>query len=89
MGLFDRLFGKKRAVSVEPFNDEVLGPFTFEPELGWKKIIPLDAERVELILGSDGPPPPSAMIAMARAWVAEWHERRPALIAYLAEQTKD
>jgi hypothetical protein len=67
----------------EPFVDEVLGEFTFDRELGWKKQIVLAGKDTELLLGSDGEPPSAEMLATARSWVDEWPSQHPKVVDYI------
>jgi hypothetical protein len=88
-----RLFGKDE-IPKRSFWDPLLGEFAFERGIGWKKQVVLqnrlagssEVGDVELILGSDGDPPPAAMVETARSWMSEWARERPKIINYIRSE---
>lgn len=86
--IWSRLFHKEEAPK-SPFVDAVLGQFEFERDLGWKKQAILGGHLAELVLGSDGEPPSSEMLQMARSWVEQWHSRHPKIVEYIRTQLQD
>lgn len=82
---FARLFHTK-SVPKRPYWDPVLGEFAFDPDSGWTKRVRLDGRDVELVLGSEGNPPPAAMLETARFWLAEWPRERPKVVDYIRRE---
>jgi hypothetical protein len=80
-----KLFRKEEAPK-EPFVDPVLGQFTFERRLGWKKQIVLGDTRAELVLGSDGEAPSEQMLRTAKSWVDQWQIEFPKIIDYIRRE---
>lgn len=69
-----------------PFVHPVLGTFDFERDLGWKTKIVLEGCEAELILGSDGEPPPDLMLQTATAWVNNWQTQHPNIVQYIRNE---
>ena len=65
-----------------PFVDPILGEFTFDSDLGWKRTVVIDNSDVEIVLGSDGEPPDAAMLQTARSWVQTWPTQKSRMIDY-------
>jgi hypothetical protein len=72
----------------EPFVDPVLGEFTFERGLGWKRRVTLGARQAELVLGSDGEPPSAETLQMARSWLEHWSFQHPKIIEYIRRELR-
>lgn len=80
-----KLFRKEEAPK-EPYVDEVLGQFSFDRDLGWKRQIVLGDTSAELVLGSDGEPPSEQMLRTARSWVEQWPSQFPKIIEYIRSE---
>lgn len=89
LGSLARLFRKKPPRPTEPFVDEVLGEFTFDCDLGWKKQVVLGGQRAELVLGSDGETPSVAMLQTARSWLESWNSQLPRILDYIRSQLRE
>ncbi|MEX2168877.1 MAG: hypothetical protein WD851_06180 [Pirellulales bacterium] len=83
---FKALFRNAPRQPIVPFVDQVLGEFTFDNELGWKKRIDVGDTEAELVIGSDGETPSDEMVRTARTWVANWCSEKPRLIEYIRNE---
>ena len=82
-----RLFQKEEPPK-EPFVDPVLGQFSFDRDLGWKKQLVLGDTQAELVLGSDNEPPSEEMLRTAKSWVDEWRSQLPKIIDYIRSELR-
>jgi hypothetical protein len=89
LGSLSRFLRKKDLQpATQVFADEVLGEFTFDRDLGWKKPINLGGQEAELVLGSDGEPPSEAMLQTARSWLESWNSKLPSIVDYIRSQLR-
>ena len=80
------LIRKREIVEPSSFVDPVLGEFSFDQSLGWKKNIMLGTVDAELVLGSNGEAPPNEMLETARSWVADWILEFPKIREYIRSE---
>jgi len=83
----NKLFRKEKPPK-EPFVDSTLGQFTFEVGLGWKARVVLGVWQAELVLASDGEPPPAEMLRIAKSWLEQWPSQHPKIIDYIRRELR-